>query len=263
MAVISNEGNRFVDARGGAWDYLPVQELNFPVNPESLSPRQIGRLVAEQLVAALPGSWRVTADGIRCSDALQMTEIVLQRGGASRQGHGVWIYPRLIIRDVGLSEWSAQNPGLVEGQDHGTIFNSLLVNFTAVDDVFIAGSSITSPQSSNLDEFLSVLLDDVIPQRELMREPQTLLRLPDRWLWDVAGMLLWSVSAGHADLCWGLIDRSIGADERRRAAFILGMQRHERGESAVTSNACESLGGLTGRLREQVTLGAAPAWLGP
>lgn len=234
---------------------------------EPLTPKQMGRLVAESLVTALPGTWSVTADGIRSDEAGQRTDIILQRGRASRKDVGVWITPRLVVTDAGLVDWSGRNEQLIDGPVDGRIFNSLFVNFTRIWEVFVSRDYSPPAGAVSFDEFLSILIDDVLPKRELLRSPETLTELPDRWLGDVERMLLWSVSVGRADLCWPLVDRSLGRvpkqTEPGRKAFMRGILGQERGEDASRSNGFESLGHLIGRLRQHVDLGQAPSWLTP
>ena len=234
--------------------------LSLPNDSEPLTPKQIGRSVAEDMTTVLPGDWKVTADGVRRADGRQRTDINLQRASASRGAHGVWLYPRLIVRDSGLKDWLSLNADWVDVPIDTGIFNSLLVNFTTINTVFVSQTRV-DPKSASYDEFLTTLLEGVLPIRELMRMPGTLLDLPDPWLWDVQGMLLWSVSVGRADLCWGLVDRNLGTNEVRRDAFTRGLRQQERGETYDRSNNLDSLGHLLGRLRERVELGASPRWL--
>lgn len=234
---------------------------------EPLTPVQIGRQVAEGLVSALPGVWRVTARGIRSDESGQTTEIVLQRSSASRTRVGVWIYPRLTVTDFGLTDWMQRNPHLIDGPVDGRVFNSLFVNFTRINEVFVSQNHSLPAGAASFDDLLALLVEEVLPKRELLRAPETLTELPDRWLGDVERMLLWSVSVGRADLCWPLVDRNLGRvpkqTEPGRQTFMRGFLKQERGESDSRSNGFESLGHLICRLGRHVDLGEAPNWFNP
>lgn len=238
--------------------------LALPDEAVSLAPKELGRLVAEHLVQVLPGgNWQVTRDGVRNSDAAQITDLTLKRSTGSRTGLGVWFYPRLVVRDQRLSRWRQQREG-AHGGDTALLFNSLLINISRINTVeLLTGTSpVLEPLSSGrigFEDFVDELVGDVMPNREHLRSPSTLHLLPDKWLWNPGPLVEWSVATGHPELCWSLVERSIGPGPGRRRPFLKGITKGLMGEPSDGINGLADLGNLMAQLGEQV--GSPPAWV--
>jgi hypothetical protein len=229
-----------------------VHRLELPPDVAQLPPKTVGRLVIEDLARVLPGEWRTNRDGLRRLDDHQVTELTLQRSTYSRAGQGVWIYPRLTVRDARLLEWQRANPDLSHARLDDRIFNSLFINFTPVNNVEIPTFA-DRPAHGEDDayaEFVALLVEDVLPIREHLKAPETLIDLPERWLWDGRGMVEFCVSEGRSDLCWALAARCVGeTDARHAAAFMKGFLAGQGGESEYsTQGSLVSLGHFMGRL---------------
>jgi len=238
--------------------------LALPDDSASLAPKDLGRLVAGHLAQVLPGGqWKVTRDGVRESEGEQTTDLTLQRSTGSRTGLGVWFYPRLVVRDERLSRWRQQR-GRVRGGDAAVLFNSMLINVSGIKTVeLLTGISPRveplSPGRIGFEEFEEELVGQVLPNRDHLRSPLTLRLLPDRWLWNPGPLVEWSVAAGHPELCWSLIERSVGPDQGRRRPFLKGVTSGLEGEPSDDTNGLVDLGNLMAQLREHV--GSPPAWV--
>jgi hypothetical protein len=241
-----------------------VHRLELPPDVAQLPPKTVGRLVIEDLARVLPGEWRTNQDGLRRVEDNQVTELTLQRSTYSRAGQAVWMYPRLTVRDARLLEWQRANPDLSQARLDDRIFNSLFVNFTPVDSVEIP-TFVDRPgdgQGNAYGEFVALLIDDILPIRERLNAPETLIDLPERWLWDVSGMVEWCVSEGRSDLCWALAARCVGEkDARGAAAFLTGFRAGQGGGREHSTNSFASLGHLMGRLEVKRGLTGAPQWV--
>jgi hypothetical protein len=146
------------------------------------------------------------------------------------------------------------------------LFNSLLINVSTVNTVELVTSATptgAAPSEGRVDfgHFVSALVHDVLPTRELMRDPRTLLQLPDRWLWDVSGFIDWTVAAAASEQAWPLASRSVGASEAHRQAFRRGLQAGRAGEPVDPMNGLATLGLQMATLEKVHELGAAPDWL--
>jgi hypothetical protein len=244
------------------WDDDAVHRLELPPDLAQLPPKTVGRLVTEDLARVLPGEWRTNRDGLRRVDGPQLTELTLQRSTYSRAGQAVWIYPRLTVRDARLLEWQRTDTDRSSTRLDDRIFNSLFINFSSVNSVEIPTSH-TGPGDGGdtaYGEFVALLMDDILPTRERLKMPETLLDLPERWLWDVRGMVEWCASEGRSDLCWALVARSVGEKETTRASFLRGFQAGRRGESEDSTNSFASLGHLMEGLDTRFGLTGAPVW---
>jgi hypothetical protein len=237
--------------------------LDLPDEAARLAPKEIGRLVSEDLARVLPGGpWSVTRDGVRAADDRQITDLTLQRSRASRTGQGVWFHPRLVVRDKLLEQWRQREQSPVGG-DAAVLYNSLLINISRVNTVEVLTTS--SPAVPPLSEgrigyrdFVTELVDEVLPNREHLRSPITVAQLPDKWLWDVRPLVEWCVASGHSELCWALAERCVGTSPARTNPFKRGLSDGLAGRPVDTSNSLSMLGHVMARLSEH--LEPAPPW---
>jgi hypothetical protein len=208
------------------------------------------------------GVWLVTRDGVKMTDDHQVADITLQRSRGSRTGEGLWIYPRLIVRDSRLARWrNAHRSGA--GHDADVLFNSLLINISSVNtvEVLTSGQAPTPPSEGRVtyDTFLSEMFENVLPNRELLRSPTTLLDLPDRWLWNVLPLVEWCVAMEHVELCWNLAQRCVQPNlPQRLNPFLRGLADGQAGRPVDPSNSLAALGHTMSQLGAVV--GPAPSW---
>ena len=135
-----------------------MSPLGLPENAASLSPKEVARLVAQDLSLLLPdGTWSVTAAGSRSTQGNQIVDLTLQRSPWSRTGHGVWLYPRLTIRDRDLERWHKEHEDVI-GRRPKWLFNSMLVNISAVNTVEVltnGGASLPAPGLFTYEGFVA------------------------------------------------------------------------------------------------------------
>lgn len=191
-----------------------------------------------------------------------MSPLALQRSRASRTGEGVWIHPRLVVRDKVLARWRERERSAV-GRDREVLYNSLLISISKVNTVEIltASKRYVTPLSAGrigYDAFVAELVDHVMPNRERLRSPLTLPDLPDKWLWNVQPLVEWSVALGHPEVCWPLVERCVSTAAARRNPFIRGLSDGLDGRPVDTSNSLAMLGHAMAQLGELV--GPAPSW---
>lgn len=175
----------------------------------------------------------------------------------------MWIYPRLIIRDGRLARWrESHRSGAAHEAD--VLYNSLLINISSVNtvEVLTSGRVPTPPSEGRVtyDAFLSEMFENVLPNRELLRSPTTLLDLPDRWLWNVLPLVEWCVATEHAEFCWNLAERCVQPDlPQRLNPFIRGLADGQAGGPVDASNSLAALGYTMSQL--VAVVGPAPSWV--